>query len=121
MLHCKKVHYCVELKSGHFRGRLIVDATEITVAYRSQNLNFGTLNYLASTLLTLRAPTENMSPLFETIFFPLIEEIRLGRTEVDNLWTAIPVFLLHGTLLAVIGVRNAWPAADDAPTIKTEM
>ena len=59
-----------------------------------------------------------LSPLFKTIFFPFIEEIRLGRTEVDNLGTTVPVFLLHGALLAVIGVRNAWPAADDTPAFK---
>ena len=57
------------------------------------------------------------SPLFETIFFPLIEEIRLGRPEVDNLGAAVPVLLLHGTLLTVVGVRNARSTADDTPEI----
>ena len=31
------------LESGHFRGRLIVDATKLTVAYRSQNLQLSDL------------------------------------------------------------------------------
>ena len=57
------------------------------------------------------------SPLFETIFFPLIKEIRLGRPEVDNLGAAVPVLLLHGALLAVVRVRDPRPAADHTPTL----
>ena len=58
-----------------------------------------------------------MLPFLEAILFSLREEISFGRAKVDNLGAAVAIFLLLGALLAVVGVRDARPAADDASTL----
>ena len=57
------------------------------------------------------------SPLFEAVFFPLIKQIRLGRSQIDDLGTAIPVLLHLGAFLAVVGVGDPWTPADGAATL----
>ena len=94
-----------------------------------------------------------------TILFTFVEEVGLGRAQVDNLWTAVTlhmanthaasnqgatvganlkfpprqreevlerehfarkaphIFLLLCAFLAVVGVGDAWPAANDAPPL----
>lgn len=53
----------------------------------------------------------------EPVFLPLIEQISFGTPEVDNLRTAISVFLLLRALLAVIGVGDAETSANHAPAL----
>ena len=53
----------------------------------------------------------------EAVFFSLVEEVRLGGAQVDDLGAAVPVLLLDGALLAVVGVGDARPAADHATTL----
>ncbi len=54
------------------------------------------------------------SPLLESVLLPFIEQVRLRATQVDDLGTSVPVLLLHGALLAVVGVGDAGAAADNA-------
>ena len=44
----------------------------------------------------------------------LVEQIRPRTTQIDNLWTSVPVLLEARTLEAVEGVGDALAAADDA-------
>jgi len=53
----------------------------------------------------------------EPVFLPLIEQISFGTAEVDNLRTAISVFLLLRALLAVIGVGDAETSTNNAPAL----
>lgn len=56
-------------------------------------------------------------PFLEAVLLPLVEEVRLGGAEVDDLGAAVAVLLLDGALLAVVGVRDAGPAADHAAAL----
>ena len=56
------------------------------------------------------------SPLFESILFALVEEVCLGRTEIDDFWTAVAIFLHRCALLAVVSIRNTSSSADDTLT-----
>jgi hypothetical protein len=58
------------------------------------------------------------SPLLEPVLLALVEEVGLGATEVDDLGAPVPVLLLLRALLAVVGVRDAHAAADDAPPLE---
>jgi len=66
-------------------------------------------------------PDEKVLPpwlsFFESIFFALVEEIRFGTPEIDNLWTSVSVFLLYRALLAVVGIGDAGAAVDHATTL----
>merc|ERR1740133_452253 len=62
-------------------------------------------------------PSPASLPLLEAVLLPLVEQVRLRRAEVDNLRTAVPVFLLLCALLAVVCVRDPRPAADNAPSL----
>ena len=48
-------------------------------------------------------PDEKVNPpwlsFLESIFFALIEEIRFGAAEIDNLGTSVSIFLLYRALL----------------------
>ena len=59
-----------------------------------------------------------MLPLFESVFFAFIEQIGFGGTQVDNLGTAVSIFLLNGALFAVVGVRDSGTTANHTPTIE---
>ena len=54
------------------------------------------------------------SPVFHPVFFLLVEEIGFGRADVDDLRTAVSIFLEHGAFFAVVGVGHAHSTADDA-------
>lgn len=58
------------------------------------------------------------SSLLEPILFALIEEIRLGAAQIDNLGAPVPVLLLLGALLAVVSIRYPHAPADDAPPLE---
>merc|ERR1719270_2380490 len=57
------------------------------------------------------------SSFFETILFHFVEQISFRAPEVDNFWAAVPVLLLDGALLAVVGVRDPRAPADDAAAL----
>lgn len=48
------------------------------------------------------------------MLFPLEEQIRSRATQIDNLRTPIAILLQAGTLEAIKGVTNPFPATDDA-------
>lgn len=66
----------------------------------------------------VRCPSVS-SPLLtpSTKFFPLVEQIGLGRAQVDNLRTAIAVLLEQRALLAVVGIAHARPTANHAAAL----
>ena len=57
------------------------------------------------------------SSFLEAVLFHLIEEIRFRAAKVDNLGTAVPVLLLYGALLAVVGVRDSRPSTDHTTSL----
>lgn len=64
-----------------------------------------------------RRPLARLS-LLETIFLPLVEQIRLGTPQVYNFRATIPVLLLLGAFFAVVSIRNAHSSTDDTPPLK---
>lgn len=58
------------------------------------------------------------SALLETVLFPLVEQVRLCRAQIHNLWTPVPILLENGALFAVIRVRDALAAAHDATALE---
>ena len=60
-----------------------------------------------------------MSPIarFKPVLFPLIEQIRSRRAEIDNLRASIPILLHQRAPFAVIRVAHADAAAYDAPSL----
>ena len=60
-----------------------------------------------------------MSPIarFKPVLFPLIEQIRSCRAEIDNLRASIPILLHQRAPFAVIRVAHADAAAYDAPSL----
>lgn len=57
------------------------------------------------------------SSFLEAVLLPLVEQIRLCRAQIDNLRTAVAVLLQNGALLAVVGVTDTGPAANDTPAL----
>jgi len=53
----------------------------------------------------------------EAVLFPFVKEIRFGRSEIDDLGTAVPVVLQLNAFPTVVGIRDAGIAADDAPSL----
>ena len=55
----------------------------------------------------------------ESIFLPLIEQIRLGGTQVDNFRTPVSILLLLDAFSTVVGIRHARPPAHHTPALQT--
>lgn len=53
-------------------------------------------------------------PFLEAVFFPLVEQVCFGGTQVHNLWTPVSVLFLLCALLAVVSVGNSNTTADHA-------
>lgn len=71
---------------------------------------------------TLRMISNTMRPTspiarFKPVLFPLIEQIRSRRAEIDNLRASIPILLHQRAPFAVIRVAHADAAAYDAPSL----
>jgi len=47
-----------------------------------------------------------ISPLFESIFLPFVEKIRLRTSKIYNLWTSISIFFLNCAFFAIICITN---------------
>jgi len=58
-----------------------------------------------------------VSPFFEAVLLPLVEEISFSAAQIDNLRTAVSVFLLNRALLAIVGIGNARSAVNDASAL----
>lgn len=54
--------------------------------------------------------------LLEPVFFTFVEQIRLCATKVHNFGAAIPILLALHAFFAIVCVRDALPATDDATT-----
>ena len=54
----------------------------------------------------------------ESVFFSLVEQVRLWGPQVDDFGAAIPVLLLNGALLAVVGVGDARPSTDHTAALE---
>lgn len=54
------------------------------------------------------------SPLFESIFFAFVKEVRLGGAEIDNLGTSIPALFQLNTLATIIGIGHTRVPTYDA-------
>jgi len=67
--------------------------------------------------MNLRVSFGGLSPLFEPVLFPLIKEISFCAAQINDFWTAISIFLLNRTLLAVICVGDSGAAVDDASAL----
>jgi len=57
-------------------------------------------------------PPPVLLPLFKPVFFPFVEQVRLRTPKIDDLRTAVSVFFLLCTLLAVVGIRDPLTAAN---------
>ena len=57
-------------------------------------------------------------PFPEPIFFPLIPQVSLRRAQIHYLRAPVPVLLHLRALFAIIGVRDALPAANCAPSLE---
>lgn len=57
-------------------------------------------------------------PFLEAVLLSLVEEVRLRAAQVDDLGAPVTILLLDRALLAVVGVGDAWTAADHAPDKK---
>eukprot|EP00212_Chloropicon_laureae_P009224 CAMPEP_0197493832 /NCGR_PEP_ID=MMETSP1311-20131121/25015_1 /TAXON_ID=464262 /ORGANISM="Genus nov. species nov., Strain RCC856" /LENGTH=188 /DNA_ID=CAMNT_0043039133 /DNA_START=76 /DNA_END=642 /DNA_ORIENTATION=- len=75
---------------------------------------------LPPTQATRAAIRQVRAPLLpvEPVLLPFVEEVRLGAAQIDYLRAPVPVLLQGGALLAIEGVRDAHPAADDAPPLR---
>lgn len=63
--------------------------------------------------------TKGGSSLLEAVLLALVKEICLGTAQIDYLRAAIPILLLDGALLAVIGIRDSWTSTDHtAPLVR---
>ena len=60
----------------------------------------------------------NRLSLLEAILLALVEEIRLGAAEIDDLRASIAILLLLRALLAVVGIRDTSTTADDAAALE---
>ena len=80
--------------------------------------------------VTHRPLSEMMTPLnhlisisssfLEPVLLALVEKIRLGATQVDDLRTPVSILLQHRALLAVVGVRDPRaPAYDASPLVRS--
>lgn len=58
-----------------------------------------------------------MLSFLESVFLAFIKQVRLGGAQIDNLGASIPIFLLNGALLTIIGVRNARSSANHASSL----
>lgn len=66
----------------------------------------------------MRITKKTSSSFLEAIFFPFIEQVSFGTPQVDNFGTPVPIFLLLGTLLAVVGIRYSHSSTDNTTTLK---
>lgn len=57
------------------------------------------------------------SPFLETVFFPLVKQIRTRAAEVDDLGAAIAVFFERNAFLAIVCITNARTSANDASSL----
>ena len=62
--------------------------------------------------------SKQRSLLLESVLLPLVEEIRLGRAEIDDLGAPVPILLLQSALLAVVRVAHSRSTADHATTLQ---
>jgi len=66
--------------------------------------------------------TKLILALLEPKTTSFVEQVSPTSTEIDDLRTAITVFLQARALCAVIRVRDPWRSADDtAPTVRAEI
>lgn len=70
-----------------------------------------------STSMRRRPPA---SSLLEAVFLSLVEQVRLGAPQVDDLGTPVSVLLLLRALAAVVCVRDARASADGAPPLNSK-
>ena len=78
--------------------------------------------YLLQTLLILHPESVRhrgaaRSAFLKAILLALVEKIGLRAAQVDDLWTAIAIFLQLRTLPTVVGIRDTGSTADDASTL----
>lgn len=69
-------------------------------------------------LASLLAGPAPASSFLEPVLLHFVEEVGLGAAEVDDLGTAVPILLLDRALLAVVGVGDTRPSADNTPTLE---
>lgn len=55
--------------------------------------------------------------LLEPVLLSLIEQVRFGGSQVNNLWTAVSVLFLDRALLAVVGIRDTGSSTDDTSSL----
>ena len=56
---------------------------------------------------------QQLSSLLKTVFLALIEEVRLGAAQVDNLWATITIFLHLCAFSAIKRIRNTSTTANN--------
>ena len=57
--------------------------------------------------------------LLEAVLLPLVEQVRLRRSQVHDLRAAVPIFLHLRTFATIIGIGNPRTPTNDAPPLVT--
>ena len=88
------------VQQQHSHKRLLVVATSL-VPYRMESFFFG-LSYFGKAVL-----------------FAFVEQVCLGCSKVDNLWTPIPIVPQLNTFTTILGVSDTLVAANNTPALVT--
>lgn len=58
------------------------------------------------------------SRLLEAVLLPLVEEVRLRTSQIDDFRASVTILLHDGALLAVVRVADALSTANNAASLK---